>query len=188
MMFRQRREPHRLENASTSGNDRTPATNFASNAEILSFRQTRDNGNDRFKSVTGSNTTPSGTSPAYRIIDERHTQPARHQAKHGCLIQRLLNDARRFQAATETCVHHAVMVGGALPPRKSSAEQRQVLRRVRTAGTGPRPDMVSEGHKCIESALAKEKMRPSKNGLSAVWLALIDGLLGLHLICGHPVI
>src|SRR5271169_3811345 len=59
-MFRQRRELHRLENTSTSGNERTPAPNFASNGEILSFRQTRDNGNDRFKSVTGSNTTPSG--------------------------------------------------------------------------------------------------------------------------------
>ena len=48
VMFRQRREPHRLENASTSGNDRTPATNFASNGEILSFRQTREKGNDSF--------------------------------------------------------------------------------------------------------------------------------------------
>ena len=46
-----------LANASTSGNCRTSATNFASNGDTLSFRQMRASGNGRFKSVTGSTTT-----------------------------------------------------------------------------------------------------------------------------------
>ena len=37
--------PSQAFRAATSGNDRTSATNFASNAEVLSFRHTRANGN-----------------------------------------------------------------------------------------------------------------------------------------------
>jgi len=43
------------------------------------------------------------------------------------------------------------------PLGQSTAEQRQVLCRVRTARTGPRSGVAGEGHECAESALAKEK-------------------------------
>jgi hypothetical protein len=39
----------RFANASPSGNDRTSATNFASDAEALSCRSTRANGNRQFQ-------------------------------------------------------------------------------------------------------------------------------------------
>src|SRR5258706_2821449 len=61
---------------------------------------------------------PLGTSPTGGTADERHTQPARNKAKNGCLIRCFLDDAWRFQAATETFVHQAIIVAGALPPRK----------------------------------------------------------------------
>jgi hypothetical protein len=41
-------------------NERTSATNFVSNAEALSFRQIRANGNGNFKSATGSSAALSG--------------------------------------------------------------------------------------------------------------------------------
>src|SRR6185436_5453643 len=46
--------------ASTSGNDRTSATNFASNEEELSFRQMSAKGSGNFKSATGSKITLPG--------------------------------------------------------------------------------------------------------------------------------
>src|SRR6266852_6886516 len=49
-----------LANVSTSGKSRTSATNLSSNGERLSFRQTRAKGKGKFKSVTGSKTTPCG--------------------------------------------------------------------------------------------------------------------------------
>src|SRR5258708_35388214 len=67
-------ESQRLANATTSGNSRTSATNFASNGELLSLRQTRASGRGNFKSLTGSTTTPSGRlQPAFSLTDPTPT-------------------------------------------------------------------------------------------------------------------
>jgi hypothetical protein len=47
-----------LANGSTSDNDRTSATNLASNGEALSFRQTRAKGNGKVRSVRANKETP----------------------------------------------------------------------------------------------------------------------------------
>jgi uncharacterized membrane protein len=72
-------EFQRLENAATSGNERTSATNLASNGEALSFRHTSAKGNGKFKSVTVSNTTLSGH--RQRVASLTNATPMRQDTK-----------------------------------------------------------------------------------------------------------
>jgi hypothetical protein len=65
----------RLECASTSGNDRTSSTNFASKGEALSLRQTTANGSDNFKSVTDSNPTLSGHRQRVALLTNATPKP-----------------------------------------------------------------------------------------------------------------
>src|SRR5260221_2394351 len=76
----------------TSGNSRTSATNLASKGEPLSFRQTRENGSGKFKSITVSKATPSGHRQRVGSLTNATTQPARNKAKNGCLIRCFLDD------------------------------------------------------------------------------------------------
>src|SRR2546426_12072839 len=70
---------YRLANASTSGNCLTSATNFASSAEVLSFRHTSANGNGNFKSITGTSATLSGH--RQRVAPLTNATPIRHDTR-----------------------------------------------------------------------------------------------------------
>src|SRR6185503_1717323 len=98
---------YRLANASTSGNCRTLATNFASNGDMLSFRQIRASGSGRFKSVTGSTTTLSGHRQRVALLT--NATPSLHDTR--------LRMVASFTASWTMC-------GDLRPPRKHSCINR----------------------------------------------------------------
>ena len=59
-----------------------------------------------------------GTSPAGGFHDETHAHALSDECQYRRFVRSFLNDPRRFQAATETFVHQAVVECRALAPRK----------------------------------------------------------------------
>ena len=58
------------------------------------------------------------TSPAGGLYDETYAHALSDECQYRRFVRRFLNDPRRFQAATETFVHQAVVECRALAPRK----------------------------------------------------------------------